>query len=310
MLCSSFFKKSSDIVRQAYILLHISIFLWGFTAILGDLIGLSAGVLVWWRVALSSVFLSFWPDLIVKVKRLDAKDRRRFIYIGVLVGLHWLCFYGSIKMANASVALITMSSTALFTAIIEPRVFNTKFSGIDIGLGILVIPAMYLIYYTFEGDMLIGFWLGILAAILLAYFTILNRKYMGQTEPMVVTFIEMASSCIFLTFLAPVLLLIDGGADYLIPNLSDGFYLIVLSIGCTILPFVLHLKALKHISAFTTNLIVNLEPVYGIIMAALILKDFKELNVNFYIGVAIIILIVMIYPIVLKQRSPTNKSIG
>lgn len=308
MLCSSFFKKSADIVKQAYILLHISIFLWGFTAILGDLIGLSAGVLVWWRVALSTAFLGFWPKMINKVKNLRKEDRRRLVYIGVLVAIHWLCFYGSIKMANASVALITMSSTALFTAIIEPRVFNTQFSLVDIGLGILVIPAMYLISYSFVGDMLIGFWLGILAAVLLAYFTILNRKYIGQIDPKVVTFVEMASSWVFLTLLAPIVLLIDGGANYLIPNFRDGFYLIVLSIGCTILPFVLHLKALKHISAFTTNLIVNLEPVYGIIMAAVILKDFKELNANFYVGVTIIVLIVMIYPVILRRR--TSHTVG
>jgi len=306
VLCSSFFKKSVDIIKQAYILLHFSIFLWGFTAILGDLIGLSAGVLVWWRVALSSAFLGFWPKMIVKVKNLRKEDRRRFVYIGVLVAIHWLCFYGSIKMANASVALITMSSTALFTAIIEPRVFNTQFSLVDISLGVLVIPAMYLISYTFVGDMLIGFWLGILAALLLAYFTILNRKYIGKTDPIVITFVEMASSWAFLTLLAPIVLLINGGADYLIPNLKDGFYLIVLSIGCTILPFVLHLKALKHISAFTTNLIVNLEPVYGIIMAAVILQDFKELNTNFYVGVTIIVLIVMIYPVVLRRRRASN----
>lgn len=221
--------------------------------------------------------------------------------IGVIVAIHWLCFYGSIKLANASVALITMSTTALFTALIEPHIFKWQLNFTDILLSILVIPAMYLTTYDFSTDMLWGFWLGIVSALLLAYFTILNRKLISEASPEVITFLEMGSSWLFLSICSFLLFVIE--TDYpVIPQNSDIIYLIVLSLGCTILPFVLHLKALKHISAFATNLIINLEPVYGIVMAAIILKEYRELNVKFYLGVIIIVLIVMMYPLLNSKK--------
>lgn len=242
-----------------------------------------------------------WPGILNQVRRLPKSTIIKFIKIGIIVAVHWLCFYGSIKLANASVALITMSSTALFTALIEPYVFKKRLNPIDVFLSILVIPAMYLTTYDFDSNMLLGFWLGILSAVLLAYFTILNRKLITHASPEVITFLEMGSSWFFLSLCSGLLLFTDVSYP-LLPNSTDIFYLITLSLGCTILPFVLHLKALKHISAFATNLIVNLEPVYGIVMAAIILKEYRELNARFYIGVIIIIVIVMLYPLLNRSR--------
>lgn len=290
-------------VQRSYLLLHLSVLFWSFTAILGDLISVSAAVLVWWRVGLTGLILLFWPKMLSMVKQLNKEQLKRYFIIGALIAIHWVCFYASVKMANASVALITMSTTAFFTAIIEPIIFRSSINRLDVILSLLIIPAMFLTTAGFEGDMIIGFWLGIIASIVLAYFTVLNRRDIGEVSPVCITFIEMVSAWIFLSICSPLAfaLLDDLG---LMPNQSDWIYLLVLAAFCTVLPFVMHLMAMKHVSAFVTNLVINLEPVYGIILAILILKDHKELTSQFYIGVVLILLIVTVYPLLKSRLSP------
>ncbi len=289
-------------VHRSYVLLHLSIILWGFTAIIGALITLSSGALVWWRVGITSVILFLWPRIRRELFGLSLKMITNYAWIGVMVAVHWVCFFASVKYANASIALITMSMTALFTAFIEPVILKYRINRLDIGLSILVIPAMALTMYEFEENMIVGFWLGIVAAFLLAYFTVLNRKLISGSSPETITFIEMAAAWLFLSILAPFFIYFQPDLQ-LLPNSQDLLYLSVLSIACTILPFILHLEALKHISAFATNLVINLEPVYGLILAIFILREHKELNTTFYIGASIIIGIVMAYPFVIRKQS-------
>jgi len=287
-------------IQRSYVLLHLAILFWSFTAILGDLIQLAALPLVWWRVALTSIILLFWPRLITALKSVSRADVLRYVGIGVLVALHWLCFYGSIKLANASVALVTLATTTLFTAFIEPVVFGASLALIDIILGLLIVPAMYLVTSDFEGDMSIGFWLGIMSALLIALFGVLNRKWIRKAPAHVITF----SAFIFITLLGLVSFLAGYGFDVALHSL-DYVYMLVLVIVCTIAPFILHLKALRHISAYASNLLINLEPIYGIALAALILNEHQELDTRFYIGVGMIIVTIMIYPI-LKNLKEDN----
>lgn len=286
--------------QGAYVRLHIAVLCWSFTAILGALISISAISLVWWRVLFAALFLLLTPKLFTELKTLSFSALLSYAWIGVLIALHWVCFYASIKLGNASIGLITLATTSLFTALLEPWMMNYKHSKVDLTLGLLIIPAMWLATTEFDSGKMLAFWIGILSAFLLAFLSIKNRQLIDKTSPLTITFIEMGSALIFLTICSPFVFMFSESTQ-IIPGQRDIFLLIILALACTILPYVLHLQALKHISAFTLNLIVNLEPVYGIILAIIILQDQQDLTTRFYIGVLIIIAIVTAYPILQKQ---------
>ena len=291
-----------DPVTRSYLILHLSVILWSFTAILGDLIMLSATVLVWWRVALTTVFMLFYPQVVRYIPKIGLRQCAIFIGIGVLVAIHWLCFYGAIKLANASVALICLSTATLFTSFIEPMIARKSLSWVDVIFGLLVIPGIFLTTQGLSEGMVVGFWLGIISAFLAALFAVLNKLHIDKAAPSVITTIEMGGAWIFITL---GLLLFGNQYDLgtFWPSPQDWYYLLVLCILCTIVPFILHLKVYEHLTAFASNLVINLEPVYGIFLAMLILSDHQELTPVFYLGVVLIFLVVIIYPIVKRRTS-------
>lgn len=225
--------------------------------------------------------------------------------IGVLIALHWLSFFGSIKYANASIALVAMSTSALFTAFIEPFFTRERIKKMDILFGIAVVPGMILIVKDLNDQMLIGLIIGLVSSFLAATFAVLNKHYINETEPAAMTFLELGSSWLFLSLLIPLLWLSDSDMAF-VPQGFDWLYLVILALLCTNLTFILHFTALRRISAFVSNLVINLEPVYGIIMAALILGDYKELNSGFYIGVFMILTLVAMYPLMSRMNRPTS----
>lgn len=290
-------------VTRAYIELHIAVFLFGFTAILGALIQLSALPLVWWRVLITSTSLFF----MIKIRRLVQAIPRRallqFMSIGWLVGLHWICFYGAIKLSNASVALIAMATTSFFTSFVEPLLLRQRVKWIEIALGILIIPGMILIVNSTELSKLNGLWVGLVAAFLAALFATLNKKLMTNYNVLDITFLELGSAWGFLTLLLAIYLFITPSAlETMLPSRQDWIYLIVLSLLCTNLAYVLALRALKHLSAFASNLTINLEPIYGMTLAWLLLGEDKELSSGFYWGGGIIVLAVLSYPLLKKLK--------
>jgi drug/metabolite transporter (DMT)-like permease len=287
-------------VQQAYLKIHIAVVLFGFTAILGGLIELSALVLVWWRMLFTSISLLFMADFGRIRKTFNKKLALILAGNGVIIALHWLCFYASIKLANASVALVCLASASLFASIIEPLVFKRRISKLEIFMGLLIIPAMVLIVQQLEFSMMYGVWIGILAALLSAFFATINKMIVTEAHSFDITLVELGSGWIFLSLILPFTL---TGSNQLIfwPDLSDLMYLLILAFLCTTLAFILSLQSLKHLSAFNSTLIVNLEPVYGIVLAWLILKENEQLNHIFYWGVALIMLIVFSYPL-LKRR--------
>ena len=277
--------------------LHLSVFLWGFTAILGELIQLQALQLVWWRIAITILSLIILLQVFYNGVDFSLKYVKKYAFIGICIALHWLCFYGAIKYANASIALICMATSSLFTSLIEPLVVKRKFSTRDLIFGLLVIPGMYFVIDSTALEMQKGIWVGLLAAFLAAYFTSLNKKYLIKGKEMEITFVELLSALLFLTCILPFLYLANNSIE-IIPRNMDWMYLCILAIVCTTLPFILSLKALNQLSAFSANLIVNLEPVYGIILAALLLNQHNELSNNFYLGVILILIVVILYPII------------
>ena len=287
---------------KAYVQLHMATVLYGLTAILGDLISLSALNLVWWRVLLTSLSLLFFVRFGKSILELDKKDIFRFVGIGFIVALHWLTFYGAIKYANASVALAAFALTSLFTSIVEPFITGKKFEKSELLLGILVIPAMILIANNLDITLVKGLLVGIISAFLAAIFAALNKKMVDRASSYQITFLEMSSAFLFLSLFVPFLI---GPESPLMPSQMDWVYLIILALLCTTFAFIISLKALEVVSAFEANLVINLEPVYGIILAAIILNDHKEVGTTFYFGVGLILLLVLTYPMIKNRLQST-----
>ena len=291
--------------KRPYIELHIAVLLYGLTAVLGDLIQLPAVILVWWRVLITSFSLLFFIRLgrdLLTVKRSIATP---IMLIGCIVAIHWICFYGSIKLANASVALVCMATTTIFTSLLEPWIMKKRIDPLELLLGILIVPGMILVVNSIDISMRNGVIVGIASAFFAALFGTLNKKYVDSTTPYMFTFLQLGSAWLFIS-----LVIILGGSyldlsQFFPPSISDWVYVIILALLCTTLAYILNLRALKALSAYATNLVINLEPLYGIVLAAAILKEYEQLTTNFYIGGGLILAIVMSYPFLKKRFSPT-----
>jgi len=279
----------------AWLQLHCCVLLWGFTAILGKLITLNALALVWWRVLLVTFALLLLPHTWQGLKKLPIKLIGVYLGIGMLVGLHWLCFYGSIKLANASIAATTLALGSLFVAFFEPWLNKQRTRRSELLLSVAVLPGIALVVGGTPERMYAGLGLGVLSAIFAALFGSLNKHHVLHTNALTMTCLEMVGAWILVSVLIP--LLPSGDAGLTVPDSHDVMLLLVLSVGCTLLPFSLVLHAMRHISAFGAMLTVNLEPVYTIVLSALLFSEQKELNAKFYVGVSIVLMVVFVYPL-------------
>ena len=275
-------------MKKAFLQLHLAVFLAGFTGILGKLITLNEGLLVWYRLMITALTLWVIALLTPGRFRLAAKDILRVTGIGAIAALHWVTFYGSIKYANVSIALVCFSSIGFFTAFLEPLIFRTRIDWIELLLGMLMIAGIYFIFH-FDPAYKTGIAVGLISALLGSIFPILNKRVLKRIPSRVVTLYELSGGFLFLSLLLPVYLSLFPPA-YIIPTAWDWVWLLVLSWACTVLAFNLSMKALEKISAFTVNLSYNLEPVYGILLAFAVFGENKSLNRGFYIGFALILL--------------------
>lgn len=277
--------------------LHIAIFLFGFTAILGDLIQLSALMIVWWRVLITSISLLFLIRFRALFQKLSRRQIIYFVSVGIVVGLHWVTFYGAIKLTNASFALICLATSSFFTSLLEPLLLKRRLRGFELLLGLAIIPGMWLILNGTKIDIGLGMLVGLTSAFLASLFSIMNKKAINDIEPLEITFIELGSAWLFLSIVLPIVHISGGDVGAFWPGWLDAGYLLVLALLCTTLAYVLALKALKYISAFLSNLSINLEPVYGIILAWWLLGDAKDFNANFIYGCLIILAAIASYPL-------------
>lgn len=304
--------------QKAWLQIHFCVLLWGITAILGKLISLPALALVIWRMAIVSVALFLLPKVWRGLLTLPPRLVLAYCGIGILVGLHWLTFYGAIKLANASVAVTCIATVPVFLAFIEPVITGSRFRRREVLLGILVLPGIMLVVGSTPEAMNIGILMGVLAALFDALFTALNKRLVFRADPLSVTALEMVSGLGFLVLLASFLALTEvrlladmfgnGWAEvFVVPQGTDIALLLVLAFVCTLLPFALSLLALRYLSAYATALAVNMEPIYAIILAIVILNEQQELNTGFYLGAALIMLLVFCYP--LLQKTTQTRSL-
>jgi drug/metabolite transporter (DMT)-like permease len=279
-------------MKQALIRLHVAVFLWGFTGVLGRLISLNEGLLVWYRMLITIVTLYFIMRFKGEFQAVSAKQRWQLFAIGGLIALHWCFFYGSIKYSNVSIALTCLSSAGLFTALLEPVMTRKKFVPIEIFLGLVAIAGIYLIFH-FDPQYKTGIILGIICTVLSCLFSILNKNQVSYTAPKTMMLYELSGGWLLLTLVMPLYLYFLPTAHW-VPNRVDWLWLLLMSWVCTILAMDLSLQALQKVSAFTQNLTLNLEPVYGIILAFVVYKENKYLSQWFYLGFFLILFAVIL----------------
>jgi len=275
-------------MKKAFLQLHFAVFLAGFTGVLGRLITLNEGWLVWYRLLISAVTMWIVFSLAKKLQRVSIKNILKLSGIGFLSALHWVSFYGAIKYANVSVALVCFSATGFFTALFEPFFSKKKISGIEVLLGLMVIAGIYIIFH-FDPKYKTGIILGVICAILLAVVMILIRQFVHTINSQTILTYQLSGGFMALSFFMPFYQKAFPTA-YIFPRFSDWMWLLVLAWFCSVLAFQFSVNALQKLTAFTVNLSFNLEPVYGILLAFFVYHENDELNWSFFLGLSLIVL--------------------
>lgn len=299
---------------------HFTVMLWGITAILGKLITYSSFPLVWHRMVITAIVYLLIPSFWIGVKTVPWRQIGIYLGIGVLISIHWILFYGSIKFGDsASIALACLGSTGFFSSFVEPLLLKTKFSIQNTLLGCMVIVGILLIYFSLPGPddstggisasgERLAVITGVASAMLASIFTVLNKMNVDEAPTIVMATLEMSAGGLFLTLLVPALYGKDtiwypqfNPFDLSLATVRSGpwdlIWVLILSIFCTNLTFYLSNWSLSHVSAFTATLIWNLEPIYGIILGALIFHENKDLTILFYIGTTVIVCAIFLGPI-------------
>lgn len=310
--------------KNAFIQLHIAVFIFGFTAILGKLISQDHFTLVWHRMWLAALGFFLIPKFFGNLKATSLKNIGYLLGIGCLVAIHWITFYGSIKIGkSASLTLGCFGLTSTFTSILEPLIYRKKFNRNELLLGVLALIGIGIIAYfspqfgSDGGNYTLAIVVGVFSAFVAALFSTINSTLTNKIDTKVMTFTELSGGFLFLS----IFLLLNIEIKYIFPlknfkiipltdvpvfipsQYADIIWISILAFVCTNFAFVLNLNAMKKLSAFTANLAINLEPVYGIILAAFILKEYQFLNLHFYIGTAIILSSVLIHSLIKRHEN-------
>lgn len=281
-----------------YFHLHFIVFIWGFTAVLGDLITIEAVPLVWHRMLLGSLFVLIYIIYNKGMLKVSLRSLIKFAFVGLLIALHWLAFFSAVKVSNVSITLAMMSTGAFFASFLEPIFFKRKIIGYEVIFGLIVIIGLYIIFKV-ESEYLSGILLALLASFLGTLFSIFNGMMVKSHNATVISFYELLFGVVFIT----IYILSTDGFDNAFFNLSgsDWTYLIILASICTAYAFIASVHVMKWISPYTVMLTTNMEPVYGILLALLILGEKEYMSPAFYLG-AIIILITVVLNGIIKTR--------
>lgn len=298
-----------DSTVKDYLMLHFIVLIWGFTAILGLLISIPSLEIVFYRTLIATGILGLvflWRKTPIRVSQ---GALLKIIATGFIISLHWVLFFGAARVSTASVCLAGMATTSLWTALLEPVANKRKVKGFEIFLGLLVIVGLYVIF-RFELDYWLGLLMAIASAFLSAVFTVINGRFAKQHNPYVLTFYEMFGAFLFSALLLPfyAYFFADEGLQ-MVPKAMDWLWLLLLGGVCTVYAFSVSVELMRRITAFAVNLTINLEPVYGIILAVLIFGEKEQMTGGFYLGTLIILLSVLIYPVYnyyLKRKAKGN----
>ncbi|MDG1396841.1 MAG: DMT family transporter [Polaribacter sp.] len=287
-----------------YLLLHLIVFIWGFTAILGALITIDAIPLVFFRMGLAVLFISLYFIFKKKSFYIDKKGLIKFLFTGIIIALHWIFFFKAIKVSNVSVALVTMSTGAFFTSLIEPVFFKRRVKMLEIVLGLIVIVGLYIIF-NFESQYKLGIIYALISSFLGALFAVLNGLFIKKYDADRISLYQLLFGTLFVT----IYLLATNSFSLGFFNLPkmDWVYLFILSSICTAYAFIASVQIMKYLSPYTVMLTINLEPVYAIILALFIFGDKEKMNPEFYLGAGIVLGVVLLNGIIKNKASLKQK---
>lgn len=289
--------KNSELKYQ--MALHAIVLVWGFTGILGKLISLDAYSIVWYRMLIAFAGLLIYAKIVRLPIMVDPLTLGKYLGVGFIVATHWILFFESIKVSTVSVALATMSSATLFTALLEPLFYRRKIIGYEMLFGVLVIAGLIMIF-NFESSYYLGISLALLSAFCASLFTTINGKFIGNGEKSrVISLYEMLGGVIGITLY--FLLTGELGIWESLPSGADLGYLLILGLVCTSLAFVISVEVMKHLSPYTVSISINMEPVYSIILALLFFGEEERMSPGFYAG-ALLILSTILVNAYLKRR--------
>lgn len=283
--------------------LHFIVFLWGFTAIIGKELSISAADVVLYRTGLAALVVGGFMIIRKLSFQFEPKVIAQFSITGLVIAMHWFLFFESARVSNVSISLAGMATTTLWTSLVEPIITRKSVKPIEVLLGLIVIGGLYVIF-RFEFDNALGLTLAVLSALLSAIFSVLNAGFAKKHSEYAITFYEMLAACIAIAIFIPIYKVnfLKEVAGYAIPTLSDWGLIIILAIVCTVYAFSASVELMKRVSAFAVNLTINLEPVYGILMALLIYGEREQMSGGFYYGTLIIIAAVFSYPIIRRRQ--------
>ena len=288
-----------------YLLLHLIVLIWGFTAILGALISLDAIPLVWYRMFLAVVFIVLYFFIKKKSFKADRIGIGKFFLTGVVIALHWIFFFKAIKVSNVSVALVTMSTGAFFVSLIEPLFFKRRINKLEIVLGLIVILGLYIIF-NFESQYRLGIFYALISSLLSAIFSVLNGLFIKKYAASTISLYQLFFGVVFIT---AYLFFMNGfSISFFKISKLDWLYLLILSSFCTAYAFIASVKVMKYLSPYTVVLTLNLEPVYAILLALFIFGEKEKMNIEFYFGAFIVLFVVLVNGII-KNKTVIRKKI-
>jgi drug/metabolite transporter (DMT)-like permease len=292
---------------QYTLIIHIVVIIWGYTGIMGKAITLSATEMVWWRLGIAVISLGLlFPLIQKKLTKISPDLWMKTLFVGILVGLHWITFFHSIKLSSISLGIICLATTTLHVSWLEPLIKKTKFNVLDLILSIVVFGGMFLIS-TQQSANIQAILIGLLSAFLAALFSVSNAVLVEKMPAPQLTLLELSSGFVTLT----LFLLFQGELNTSLFEKIDAnlfWKLLFLGVVCTSIAFILAVNATKYLGAFTVSLTINLEPVYTIILALIIYPGSEKMDPMFYVGSAIIVSAVVTNGIIKnKQRRKASR---
>jgi len=286
-----------------YLHLHLIVFIWGFTAVLGKLISIDALPLVWYRMGIAVVLVLTFVVLSKQSIRTTRKALSMMLLGGVLIAIHWVTFFWAIKVSTVSIALATMSTGAFFTAILEPIIYKRKLIWYELLFGLLVIAGLLIIFQV-ETQYALGIGLALISSFLAVLFSLINGKLVHQAKPSVISLYELGAGVLFLSIYIGVTG--DFTIDFFQLSNTDWLYIFILASVCTAYAFIASVKVMRHLSPYTVMLTINLEPVYGILLAFFLLGDEEKMSPLFYLGAGIILATVIANGILKNQYKKSS----
>ena len=288
--------------RSDYLKLHFIVFLWGFSAILGKLVTIPAMEMILYRTLLAALGMIIVIAITRGNFKVTSQELLKLLLVGFLVAIHWLAFFGAARVSNVSVSLVGFATNSLWAALLEPWFNRTRIKKFEVLLGLVVIVGLYIIF-SFDFQYKLGLLIGISAGFTSALFAVFNARLVQRIQPFTITFYEMIGAFLSIALFLPLYKITwaENHQLQLNPASMDWLYIALLAGVCSVYAYSVGVELMKRISVFLVQLTLNLEPVYGIIMAVIIFKDKEKMGVNFYIGTAVILSAVALYP-VLKRR--------